>query len=112
MAATRSRKSCANFAAGPGRGLMKIYGGVSRIERERERGDGALEVGLTMREFGCWRRALRRWMPTGMMESRKAYDIDLMDRKDISYTLCRVGIILAARGCCRTIRSRFAFQWI
>lgn len=34
MAATRSRKSCANFAVGPGRGLMKIYGGVIRMERE------------------------------------------------------------------------------
>lgn len=33
----------------------------------------------------------------------KAYEIDLMDKKDISYTLCRVGIILAARGCCRTM---------
>lgn len=34
MAATRSRKSCAKFAVGPGRGLMKIYGGVSSIENE------------------------------------------------------------------------------
>lgn len=33
IAATRSRKSCANPAVGPGRGLMKIYGGVSSIER-------------------------------------------------------------------------------
>lgn len=34
MAATRSRKSSANFAVGPGRGLMKIYGGVSSTEGE------------------------------------------------------------------------------
>lgn len=33
IAATRSRKSCANFAVGPGRGLIKIYEGVSSLER-------------------------------------------------------------------------------
>lgn len=51
MAATRSRKSCANFAVGPGRGLMKIYGGVSSTQKAVK---APLGVRLTMREFGCW----------------------------------------------------------
>lgn len=49
MAATRSRKSCAGFA-----------------EEEEEVGSGFMNV---MRELGCWWRALRRWIPRGMVRA-------------------------------------------
>lgn len=34
--------------------------------------------------------------------AEKAYEINLIGKNDVSYRLCRVGIILAARECCRT----------
>lgn len=38
--------------------------------------------------------------------AEKAYEIDLINKNYVSYTLCRVGIILAARECCRTALLR------
>lgn len=59
MAATRSRKSCANFSVGPGRVLMKIYIGVSSIHEEVKAPlrwglrCGSLAVGYGRSDVGC-----------------------------------------------------------